>query len=88
MTYAIERWGAEDDTWNLETGHHPGIHLVANAIQAWACFQEGPTSVADAARVFNIEPIRVIEAIEAHYWMFLEGPRDDYTHLMIEHEGE
>jgi len=88
LTYAIERWGGEDDSWNLETGGHPGIALVGNAIQVWAAFQDNSPSVAQAAASFNLEAIRVIEAVEAHYWMFLEGPRDDYTRLMIQQEGE
>jgi hypothetical protein len=88
MTFQIERWGAEDDSWNLETGGHPGIALVANAIGVWTSFQERPASVAEAARVFNIEASRVIEAVEFHAWMFLEGPTDDDTRRMIKLEGE
>lgn len=88
MTYSIERWGAEDDSWNLETGGHPGIGLVANAIGVWTSFQQRPSSVAEVARVFNIDPIRVIEAVEQHAWMFLQGPQDDYTRRMIKLEGE
>jgi hypothetical protein len=45
-------------------------------------------SVAEAARVFNVDPARVIEAVEIHSWMYLSGPHDDYTRLMIEHDGE
>lgn len=92
MSYAIERWGADDDGWNLETGGHPGIALVGNAIQVWVTFQDAPgdgsVSVAQAAAAFNIEPIRAIEAVQQHHWMYLVGPHDDYTRLMIFLDGE
>lgn len=88
MTFLIERWGIEDESWNLETGGHPGIALVANAIGVWCSFQERPTSVAETARVFNIDPSRIIEAVEFHAWMFLAGPEDDLTRRIIKLEGE
>lgn len=85
--FAFERWAADRQGWDTETGA-PGIALFNNAVQVWAISQMRPVSVADAARAFNIAPERVVEAVEEHYWMFLEGSPGDYENLMIEHEGE
>lgn len=81
------RWASDDDGWDTDTGA-PGIGIFARAIQVWSSSQLRPTSVSEAARVFNCDPARVIEAVTWHHWMMLAGPHDDYTRLMIEHEGE
>lgn len=65
----------------------PAIDVVANAIQFWATRRDNAT-VADAAAAFNADPRMVIAAVDWHYAMFLSGPRDDYSKLIIEHEGE
>jgi hypothetical protein len=83
----FNRWAAEDDRWDQDTGA-PGISLFGNAVQVWSTMQSEAVSVAAAARAFNVEPSRIIEAVNAHYWMFLSGPEDDYARLMIEDEGE
>jgi hypothetical protein len=81
-------WPADETSWDMRTGA-PGIILVANAIQVWSSFQPGEkASVAEAARAFNIEPIKVIEACDSHHYLYLEGPRDDYARLFIGHDGE
>lgn len=79
----------------LDEGDHEsgeaGFTLTqfANALQTWSFMQQGrPTSVAEAASVFNTDAATVIEAVESHHWMFLTGPRDAYDRLMIEHDGE
>lgn len=77
----------EDYQWNEETGK-PGKGMLGQAVQVWSVCQVEPTSVRQAATVFNLQPTDIIEAVEAHYWMFLTGPSDDYDRLMIEHEGE
>lgn len=87
MTFEIERWPEDEYEWDHETGT-PGLAYFANAVQVWAFLQQRDVSVAEAARVFNVEPVRIVEAVDDHYWMDLDGPRDDYTRLMICHEGE
>lgn len=66
----------------------PGIVQFGNALQVWSVMQERPTSVAEAAVAFNCEPLMIIEAVNDHNWMLLTGPDDDFTKLMIEHDGE
>lgn len=85
--YEFDAWAAEPDDWDQETGA-PGIALFNSAVQVWSALQDRPTSVAEAALAFNVTPQRIVEAVERHYWMFLDGPADDFTQLMIEHEGE
>lgn len=67
---------------------HHGIVITGNAIQLWATRQTDVVSVADAMKVFNMPGHKIIEAVDAHYWMFLAGPRDLYSKLMIHLEGE
>jgi hypothetical protein len=86
-TFEFDRWADDDNGWDGWCSA-PGIALFGNAIQVWAICNGGMSSVADAARVFNCDPARIIEAVDSHYWMFLSGPHDDYARLMIEHEGE
>lgn len=82
-----DRWASDDDGWDTDTGA-PGIGLFAKAIQVWSTGQLRPTSLAEAARVFNCDPARVIEAVEFHPFMYFSGPDDDYTRRLIEHDGE
>ncbi len=84
----FDKWAEEHRGWDQKTGA-PGIGLFSNAVQVWALMQpEQSVSVARAARVFNVDPQRICEAVQWHVWMFLAGPTDDYTKLMIEHDGE
>lgn len=85
--YDFDEFASDEDGWNHATGA-PSLRNFGTAIQVWSVMQNAPTSVADAARVFNCPHLRVIEAVEEHPWMFLEGARDDFAFLMIEHEGE
>ena len=88
MSYFTEFAKSEDDEWDQETGA-PSIGLFGRALQCWSvCQARERVTVAEAAAAFNVEPRLIIEAAEDHYWMFLTGPRDDYTKLIIEHEGE
>lgn len=50
--------------------------------------QWGMMTVAEAARLLNQHPVRIIEAVAEHCWMFLSGDRADFEKLWIEHEGE
>jgi hypothetical protein len=50
--------------------------------------QWGTMTVAEAAKLLNQHPVRIVEAVSAHCWMFVFGDRDDFTKLWIEHEGE
>lgn len=72
--------------WDADTSK-PGMGLVQNALQFWSV-QNYPTSVAAAAAAFRMTASDVMAAVEAHPWMYLEGPRDNPHKLMIEHEGE
>lgn len=80
-----ESWA--DDGWDHETGA-PDIDLMGNAIQVYTMMREGGSSVAEVSDAFNLEARLVIEAVQHHSWMFLSRPSDDYSKLMIEHEGE
>lgn len=88
--FTWDEWSDDDERWNPDTGE-PGIAQFRNAIQLWSIFQNRPTSVAQAAEAFNCEPMRIVEAIDdgaAWSFIYLDGPRDDFAALMIEHEGE
>jgi hypothetical protein len=78
-------WASERTGWDEETGA-PGIALFNNAVQVWSVMQGRPTTTAEAARVFNVPEKRIIEAVDEHYWMFIE--RHDDGSMTIEHEGE
>ena len=76
------------DGWDSNTGK-PGLGLFGNAIQVWSSqnWKSRPT-VASAAATFNCTAQEIIDAVEAHHWMYLEGPSDDPGRMTIEHEGE
>lgn len=80
-------FGSDALGWDNETGQ-PGAVIFQNAVQVWSVMQRRPTSVAEAALAFNCDAAMIIEAVEQHYWMLLEGPRDDLSKLIIEHDGE
>lgn len=76
--------------WDHDTGK-PGIQTFGNAVQVWAVLNaeaNRPSTIAAAAEAFAVSPQMVFEAVDAHYWMFIEGPHDDFTKMRIEHEGE
>jgi hypothetical protein len=79
--------GEASDEWDHETGL-PGVALIGNAIQVWAMMNEGAQTVRATAEAFNINDAQVRQAVATHYWMFLEGPDDDPTKQIIQHEGE
>lgn len=84
-------FGHEEDSWNHEDDGKIGVSLFGNAVQVWAMLNANaskPTSVTDAAAAFSVDPLMIIEAVNAHYWMFITGPDDDFTKMQIEHEGE
>ena len=78
--------GDEFDAWDQDTGK-PTVGHFSNALQVWAALNF-PCSVEQAAKAFKAPATAIIEAVEFAPWMYLEGPDDDYTKLMIEHEGE
>lgn len=45
-------------------------------------------SVRHVGEVFNLDDAQVRQAVEAHYWMYLDGPDDDPHQQFIEHDGE
>ena len=83
--------------WDQETGK-PGIITFGTALQVWALFNHNEKyarkakdpviTVAEAALAFCCPPQMIVEAVNDHCWMFLEGPQDDFTKLTIEHDGE
>lgn len=74
------QWAQERTGWDQETGA-PGIALFNNAVQVWSVMQGRPTTVAEAAQAFQVPESRIIEAVNEHYWMYLDGD-------VIEHDGE
>lgn len=83
--YRIERWSPDPIGWQRGA---PGIIKVGMAIEAWAILQERDISVAEAARVFNIDADRVVEAVLAHPRMGVQGPSDDHARLFLVLDGE
>ncbi len=87
--FANDEFASEYDT---DTGK-PGIGLVSQAIQFWSIqnfnsqTKKSPT-ISDAAIAFRMPTAAVKEAVEHHYWMYIEGPDDDPTRQVICHEGE
>jgi hypothetical protein len=62
---------------------------LGDLIQALTgCRSHSAQSVALVARLTNQHPVRIVEAVGAHMWMFLEGDRDDFEKLYIEMDGE
>ncbi len=81
-------WSADKIETDQETGA-PGIASFANAVQMWSTNQLlRPTTVREAAAVFNVAPERIIQAVEYHYWMFLSGDPENPLDQTIEHDGE
>lgn len=60
------------------------------AVQVWSFMQavDQPQTVADAAALFQVKPAVIVKAVEEHPWMYLNGPDDDYSKMIIEHDGE
>lgn len=77
------------DAFDL-TADEAGISLseLAGAVQVWSLLQPGPTTVGEAASIFNVMIGTVRAAVDGHHWMFLSGPSDDPSKQIIEHEGE
>lgn len=83
-------FGHDDAAWDHDT-EKPGIQLFGNAVQVWSILnaEAGRSlTVAAAAEAFAVAPQMVLEAVAAHYWMYLEGADDDFAKMRIEHEGE
>jgi hypothetical protein len=78
MLSAVVDTGADD--WDFESGS-PSLNLFANAIQVWSVLQGRPVTVHDAGLAFNATPDVIRQAVEHHYFMFLDGDT-------IEHDGE
>jgi hypothetical protein len=58
------------------------------ALSCWVWMQQRDVTVAEAANVFNITPEIVVEAVNAHPWMFLAGAEGAGPELQfIEHDG-
>ena len=81
------RWAPDEDGWDTDDGA-VGIGLFSRAIQVWSAMQDHPTTVADAVAVFHVPPSAIIEAVEYHPWIFLSGPDDDFSKMVIDHDGE
>jgi len=75
------------DEWDQDEGN-PDIGAVAQAIQVWDMFNPGEHTVREIGEVFNLDDAQVRQAVEAHYWMYLDGPDDDPTKQIVQHEGE
>ena len=78
---------SEDYSWDMETGE-PERGLLSNAIQVWAILQKREVSIADAAKAFNIEPSRAYDAVVYHPYMLVAEMTDDFSQMIIVHDGE
>lgn len=79
-----ERGFTRRDSWNQDRDEDaaPGISLFANALQVWTMAQNKQVvTVHEAALSFNVRPEIIIQAVNYHAWMFLDGD-------LIEHDGE
>lgn len=85
--HQFARWANDAMGWDVDTGA-PAIGLLGSALRVWVLLQDRPTSVAEAARVFNLEPTRIVEAVELQPHLCLAGPRDDVARLIIEPRGD
>ena len=83
-----DHFGSEAESWNHDEDGKPGINLFANAVQVWTIMNGDGATVAQAASAFACPPQMIVECVEHHYWMFLEGPDDDFSKMVIAHEGE
>jgi len=59
----------------------PSVTTGGSALQMWSCCQGRTTTLQEAALAFNATPAVIRQAVESHYWMFLDGDN-------ILHEGE
>lgn len=75
-----------DQHWDQETGR-PTISHFSGAVQVFAV-QNHPCSVHTAAAAFKVDPAVIVEVVEFHPWMYVDGPHGDFNKMMIEHEGE
>lgn len=74
-------WADDDLGWDHDTGA-PGLTLFSNALQVWCAMQDRTdVTVDEAAVAFKVTPRQIKQAVNAHYWMYLEGD-------VIMHEGE
>ena len=68
-----------------------GFGTLGTALQVWSSLQtsgcEGQ-AVGAAALAFHLSPALIIEAVEKHHWMYLDGDRADPAAMLIEHDGE
>lgn len=89
LIYEIDQWCEDGRAWDSDTSM-PSKENIGSAISSWAWLQQRPCSVKEAAKVFNIRPDKVKEAIDYFegYPVCLIGPPDDFSKLIIEHEGE
>ena len=79
---ALDDSDDDDGGWNLEaSGNVSGI-LFGNALSVWTVAQARPVSVSEAALAFNVQPKLIRQAVEGHYWMFINAAGE------IEHDGE
>lgn len=84
MTH-ITKLAGNDDTAEerclLDEDGAPREREFSHAVQMWAiCQGRAVVTVQEAALAFNATPEVIRQAVEAHYWMYLDGDR-------IEHEG-
>lgn len=86
----VEETGvAADRVWEADPADVE-LNELGKAVQVLtACRSNwGTADVATVAMLLNQHPVRIVEAVTSHYWMFLSGDRDNFEQLFIEHEGE
>lgn len=59
------------------------------ALQVWSWMRpsETPATVREAAQQFGVTDAVIQNAVRSSAWMALEGPNDDPTKQVIEHDG-
>lgn len=70
----------EYDHWDIDNDL-PCQTGFCNTLSMWSWMQRRPTSVDEAAMVFNCTREVILQAVESHMWLYLDGDN-------IEHEGE
>ena len=84
MNLFIDSFATGDDLdlidWDQETGR-PTVGLFSEALQVWCFAQDHPVTIAEAAVAFRVTEALIVEAIESHPWMYVDG-------AYVGHEGE
>ncbi len=93
MTSWITHFGANPDSWNIDTGGDdgrsgdgmPGVALFGDAVRAWALLQKRDVTVTEAAQAFAVPPELIREAAEYDAGMTVVGEPIGLKGTLSEH---